>query len=374
MQRKYDVITGSNTIPEELFTLHKFPVNMLADGNTNVENDPLYDMQFGIFPDSGVIQLLDLVPEELVYVDTHSNAVGGVWKRQHELLSSVIAKYFPSSILELGGGTGILEKTYNSHADKKVNSWIIIDPEPNPIDTNAKFIKGFFPDAMPKNLEFDILVHSHTWEHAYSSREFIKNISIILKAGQRMIFSVPNLKYLMEQAMTSILNFEHTIYLSDDYVEYLLDEFGMKIENKIFFENHSIIYDTVKTDRNKHNVNLSLLYEKNKSLFENYIKIHQSKMHKLNEIRHSSFLFGGHITTQFYIAFGLDKSMICGILDNDKFKHGKRVSGTTWKIQPPAILKNLSSPFVILPSSPYSEEIKKQIIGEINAHTRFIEI
>ena len=103
MQRKYDVITGSNTTPEELFTLKKFPVNMLADGNTNVENDPLYDMQFGIFPDSGVIQLLDLVPEELVYVDTHSNAVGGVWKRQHELLSSIIAKHFPSSILELGG-------------------------------------------------------------------------------------------------------------------------------------------------------------------------------------------------------------------------------------------------------------------------------
>lgn len=50
MQRERDVITGGNTEVEHLCTIRNFPVNMLADGDTDVKNDVLYDMQFGIFP------------------------------------------------------------------------------------------------------------------------------------------------------------------------------------------------------------------------------------------------------------------------------------------------------------------------------------
>ena len=82
----------------------QLPVNMLADAESEPQNDPTYDMVFGIFPDSGVIQLLDLVPEEMIYVDTHSNAVGGIWKRQHEQLAALIGESNPENILEIGGG------------------------------------------------------------------------------------------------------------------------------------------------------------------------------------------------------------------------------------------------------------------------------
>lgn len=375
MKRYKDVITGSTTQPEELYVLKDFPVNMLSDGKTEWNRDIVYDMRFGIFPDSGVIQLLDLVPEELVYIDTHSNAIGAVWKRQHEKLSSIIEHYIPDKVLEIGGATGVLERTYNSLASRKTSSWLIIDPEPNPINTKAKFIKGFFPEAVPKGIEFDIIVHSHTWEHAYSSRSFIENISKVMTKGQRMIFSIPNLKYLMENSMTSIINFEHTVYLTDDYVEYLLAEFGFDIEKKFYFENHSVIYVVVKTGA--YNSNLKALYNVNKTLFLQYIDTHKEKMKKLNSIikaKSRCYLFGGHITTQFYFAFGLDQNLICGILDNDIYKHGKRVSGTPWIIESPLKLKKIDCPTVIVPSGPYTEEIKGQITNEINSNIDFVDI
>ena len=291
----------------------------------------------------------------------------------------MIRKEKPGTILEIGGGTGALEKVYNSITGDKVDEWIIIDPEPNPIETNAKFIRGFFPNALPKGIKFDLLVHSHVWEHAYSPRDFLSTIVKILPIGGKMIFSVPNLRYLLEEAVTSILNFEHTVYLSDYYVDYLLSEFGFEIEEKKFFENHSVMYSTIKTGIQKRYVDkLSGLYELNKSLFKQYVDRHESRMRLLNSkitgLSEKCYLFGGHITTQFYLAFGLDASNIRGVLDNDKFKHGRRVGGTKWVVQSPLLLRDLACPEVILPSSPYTEEIKKQIIASINPNTRFMEI
>ena len=61
-------------------------------------------------------------------------------------------------------------------------------------------------------------------------------------------------------------------------------------------------------------------------------------------------------------------------LDNDKFKWNKRVSGTDLKISSPEILKKYKNPIVIMPLSPYSKEIKTQILETINRNTLFWEI
>lgn len=376
MIRNIDTITDKQVEMESLYCFRNFPVNMLANNKSILNDDPVYDMNIAISPDTGILQILDLVPETLIYVDTHSNAIGGIWKRQHEVVASLIADHKPHSVLEIGGGTGVLERSYRQIIRNEVASWYIIDPAPNPIDTKAIYIKGFFPQVLPKSLEFDMIVHSHTWEHAFSSRAFISSIANIMAPGKKMIFSVPNLRYLLEHSMTSILNFEHTVYLSDDYIDYLLCEFGFKVESKIFFENHSVIYSTTKIDEKKQKFGGCNLYNHNKRLFKNYIDEHKRKMLIINSTMNSGkkyYLFGAHITSQFYVAFGLDISKICGILDNDIYKHGKRVSGLPWIVQSPILLKDLVNPSVILPSGPYSGEIKKQIL-EINSNTMFIEV
>lgn len=379
MQRQFDSITGSLTKVEELYVLKNFPVNMLTEYESSVTTDAVFDMRFGIFHDSGVIQLTELVPEELLYINAHSNAMGSLWKRQHCALAAMVRKYSPEKVLEIGGGTGILERIYNQTVSKKTKRWVIIDPTPNPLDTDAEFIEGFFPEALPKNYNFDMLVHSHTWEHAYSPKEFLKSIANILPENARMVFSVPNLRYLLENAMTSILNFEHTVYLSDKYVEWLLNEFNFQIETKYYFENHSVMYSVVKKNsRLRESVDISKEYDMNKRLFMDYIYKHKKRIAIINEriqkAKAPIFLFGAHITTQFYLAFGLETDNIIGILDNDRFKWDKRVCGTEWRVTSPDILKKYDSPSVILPAGPYTEEIKSQILKEINYNTRIIEV
>ena len=103
MNRNIDAITGATVELEPLYVFKDFPANMLADGSVDSRNDAKFDMRIGISPLSGCIQLMELLPEDMVYVDTHSNAVGSTWKQQHELLAKIIEKQNPQKILEIGG-------------------------------------------------------------------------------------------------------------------------------------------------------------------------------------------------------------------------------------------------------------------------------
>ena len=89
-----------------------------------------------------------------------------------------------------------------------------------------------------------------------------------------------------------------------------------------------------------------------------------------NEAR-KVYLFGAHITTQFFIGYGLNINKIEAILDNDIYKIGKRVGGIDKKILSPKCLRDVDSAIVIIPNSPYIEEIQRDIICNINKNIEF---
>lgn len=120
----------------------------------------------------------------------------------------------------------------------------------------------------------------------------------------------------------------------------------------------------------KNKIDFKSLYENNLNSFIAWNDHHVNMINRLNaqmkNYRGKIYLFGGHITTQFYIAFGLSTDKIEGVLDNDPFKHGKRVGGTDLKIFPPSILGREEETAIIIPQSPYAEEIKKGILENHN--------
>jgi len=59
-------------------------------------------------------------------------------------------------------------------------------------------------------------------------------------------------------------------------------------------------------------------------------------------------------------------------LDNSPIKIGKRLYGTNLKVNSPKILSKSSNPMVILKAGVYNDEIKKDIIENINPNTSFI--
>jgi hypothetical protein len=85
------------------------------------------------------------------------------------------------------------------------------------------------------------------------------------------------------------------------------------------------------------------------------------------------YLFGAHIFSQSLIGFGLDISRIECILDNDSNKHSKRLYGTDLKVASPKILANSNDPVVILKAGVYNNEIKQDILENINPRVVFLE-
>ena len=70
---------------------------------------------------------------------------------------------------------------------------------------------------------------------------------------------------------------------------------------------------------------------------------------------------------------GLNTEKIVCLLDNDKKKQGRRLYGTTLQVASPKILAVAENPVVILKAGVSNEEIKKDILENINKTTTFLE-
>lgn len=278
INRTDDVITNGDNL-EDLHTVTDVPI-LMSCTNEKESTDIKKDLVWQISKDSGVIQLKNIIPLDVLYSIPHSGTTGRMWLQHHQEFSKFLSKFNPTSILEIGGAHGILATDYLKN---NTIPWTIIEPNPFPVDTcPAKFIKGFFDDKFLVDEKFDTIVHSHVFEHVYDPNEFMQNISNIMCYGNKLIFTLPNMQTMLENKYTNCINFEHTIFLTEPYIEYLLSKFGFKIVEKTYFKNHSIFYSTVRDDTV---IPLELdtnLYSKNKQLYLDYVKYYEDLIIELN--------------------------------------------------------------------------------------------
>ena len=374
IERKFDVVTGDQDM-EDLHSMQNFPVFMGCVDNPK-EQDIYSDLTWQISKKSGFLQLKNLIPLSVLYQAQHAGAVGGIWMEHHKQFAEFLNKYSPNTVLELGGAHGILSIKYNEIKDIP---WTILEPNPAPVEgCKAKFIKGFFDDKFKYAGEVDTIIHSHVFEHIYNPSDFMCHLSGFMEPGSKLIFSLPNMKAMLERNYTNCINFEHTVFLTEPYVEYLLANSGFALlEKEYFMDDHSIFYAAVRDPSVKPATLPSGLYEANKKLYMEYIEFHKSLIAELNEkmaqTNQPIYLFGAHVFAQYLLEMGLNKTKIVCLLDNDPKKQGRRLYGTELKVASPKILKDVSDPIVILKAGVYNNEIKKDIIENINKTTTFFE-
>jgi hypothetical protein len=373
--RDNDVIFGNNTL-EDLYTFKNFPVFMGCVDQPK-SKDLLADMSWKISKESGMIQLNPLLPLEIVYSAEHgSGTTGKAWDEHHEAFAQFIGKCYPKNILEIGGLHGILAQKY---IDMYSNiNWTIIEPNPSvPEHLPVNVIKGFFDNNFTSDKKFDTIIHSHVLEHIYNPDEFMEHQSSFMKEGDILLFSIPNMEVMLQNNYTNCINFEHTLYLTEPYVEHFLNKHNFLIINKMYFKkDHSIFY-CARKDNNLPKKNLPEdLYIKNKQVFENYIKNHIDDVKNINDIINKTnlpvYLFGAHVFSQYLISFGLDTSKIVCLLDNDLKKENKRLYGTDLISKSPKILKDIPEALVILRAGVYNDEVKNDILNNINPNITFI--
>ena len=361
-----------------LYQFKSFPISMGVT-NKNINEDQFFDMNWKISKSSGTIQLTPLMPANVVYPKNHQNSgsIGNLWLLHHRSFANFIKKFNPKEIFEIGGAHGILCKEYHKIYDKI--KWTIVEPNPTVSKKiKAKVIKGFFGSKTKINQYVDTFVHSHVFEHMYDLHKFMKILNKKLKVGDKMIFSVPNLEVMLKKKFTNCINFEHTIFLNEPLINFFLKIYNFQIiEKKYFKKDHSIFYscerinEKIKKTKFKNN-----FYKKNKKLYLDYIHHHLKMIKIINKRVEKTekpiFLFGAHVFAHYLINFGLNTKKIIYILDNDQKKQNKRFYGTKFFVKSPKILSRYNKPLVILKAGTFINEIKDDILKNINATTQFI--
>jgi 2-polyprenyl-3-methyl-5-hydroxy-6-metoxy-1,4-benzoquinol methylase len=363
IRRPRSIITGRGGL-KHLYTFKNFPVFMGCVG-TKPRNDLVADMDWGIDPETGVIQLMNLVPLRLVYQKQHVDGTGPTWARYYMDFARYIEKRRVKNVLEIGGGAGDLAKKITT-LDQKVN-WTIIEPNPAIKETSRiSIIRGFFDKSFKYKKPVEVVVFSQVLEHAYNPQEFIRTIAEFLPLGGKLIFAYPNLRLWLKRKYTNALNFEHTIFLTDYYLDLLLRKFGFIVKDKYFYKDHSIFYSAVKIWSLPGKLpQMKNHYEQYKKLFTDFVKYYSDLVVKLNK-RISKFdgkvyMFGAHIFSTYLFEFGLDKKKIAGLLDNSPEKIGKRLYGTNFIVKSPDVVSEKKKVAVVLKVGIYRDEIIEQL-------------
>ena len=375
IQRKNDVIFGKSDL-EQLHRIDNFPVFMGCVEHP-LEDDLTADFIWDISKSSGVVQLRKLIPLPILYQGQHnSGLIGKIWQEHHLSFARFVHRFSPSSVLEIGGAHGILSQEYSKIADVP---WVIAEPNPNPVPgCKATFLKGFIEELDVSSLTFDTIVHSHVFEHVYEPNSFVRRLSEVTLTGKMMLFSLPNLENMLKNDYTNTLNFEHTVFLTEPYIDYLLAKNGFEVvEKKYFMEDHSIFYAARRVaDQPVLGNNLEDLYTYNKSLYLGFLKrlglyISELKI-SMEKSPRPLYLFGAHIFSQYLLMSGLGQENFQGILDNDPKKQGKRLYGTNLSVSSPEVLRSQENATVILNAGIYNKEIRKDISENIHKNVVFL--
>ena len=344
-------------------TLRNQPIFMGTTDN-HPSSDRFLDQNWMISK-SGIVQLGDRVDLNELYKDGHnSGLIGSVWKQHHYEFSQFVCDYNFNTVLEIGGGHGILNANVRQALIKSDLDWTIIEPI-NATDYQSDIVKvnSIFDCNTKLNQKYDAIFHSHLFEHLYEPLDTLRNIFDHLTDTGVMCFSVPNMESMLASGIVSSINFEHTIYLPESLIEELLKASGFSIVKKKYFkDNHSIFFSSTKIKvKNKFGYRN---YDKNKSDVLKFFELKDQEIANLNNILQNIegnvWIFGAHIFSQYLLCNGLNTKRIVGILDNDPQKQGQRLYGTSIGVFSPEVTEN-SFGSVILRAGAYDCEIKEQL-------------
>lgn len=347
---------------EKLVSFDRFPLFM-SPTSQEQEKDQFAELAFWYNSETKDIRVHPQPPLDVVYAQAHgSGTVGDSWKLHHKALADFIKDSEVKNVLEVGGGNGILSGHF---ADLDIN-WTIIDPnpivEPRP---GLSIRKGFFDSSLELD-GIDTVVHSHLLEHIQDTDTFLETVKQLLPDHGQMIFSIPNFDVMLERKYINWLNFEHLHFLGHEQVLHRLTTAGFVIDQiKSYKDDHSVFYRCIKTDVTQpriDNPSSSNLKPKVLEWYDDQINFAlKANLICYQNPESSAWLFGGHVQSQFMLAFGIDQNRIDGILDNDKKKTNLRLYGSGLICFAPEKIVGLEKPIVILRAGTFTEEITNQL-------------
>lgn len=223
-----------------------FPVYMGVTDKT--ENELRQDMEFCSCVKCGCVQLKNLVDPHVLYKHPHNPAIGKTWEKHNQVLSDYIISTGAKNIIDIGGAN---MKIANAVCESSsVESYTVCDLsagsyecETNPkIQTIRDYIENVQTDK-----KYDAAVLSHTLEHFYNPVGLLSKIREMLAPDGVIVVSVPNIEQQLKDGFLNAMNFEHTYYISHEYMNLMAGVAGLSIVGRYDFSNHNSFYLLKKT-------------------------------------------------------------------------------------------------------------------------------
>lgn len=351
-----------------LLNFGKLPTFMgCVDIESTHKEDVFWEMKWG-YKDDSTFGVIDPPPAELIYLNQHNELVGPTWENHLSSFSKFVSEKVRGKVLEIGAGHCLLSERVDLLNPGLFEQWDILEPNPL-IQSNSRgeLFKEYFPSKTIKNKNYDVIVHSHVLEHVVSPITFLIDCYETLKTDGEIIMSVPNMKNMADNSDLNLLMFEHLTYLTFDEIQNIAQFAGFKIINFQHFDQHSIFFHLKKIEKDNSNKSFKsiLTTVEIEKLIDNYSNEILDKVKEIKKFMDDNnfkfYIFGAHIFTQYLIALGLDHNKIVALLDNSKFKQGKRLYGTNLKVLGPMEILGESNLGIILPMGNYEAEVIKQL-------------
>lgn len=352
-----------------IYELSNVPINLSC---VDVASAGIKDtLSFSQCKQCNTIQLDKLIDLRILYAASHNyTSVGKAWEMYFQTMSDILTPVVNNkTVLEIGCPSGKLARKTADY-----NKWYIVEPNKNTsidFSKNIVFVESFFDDTFKIDDSIDVIVHSHVFEHIYEPRRFLKKCREILKADGEMVFGVPNMEYLTEQALCLFAGvfFEHTVFLNKDNISYLLRQTGFELVEMVDYAQHSTIYRAKKSRFNNLESTIKIKDYRDTffELIYKYADFVETCNNRMRTTTKDCYIFGASYNTQILLSFGLDNTRIKGILDNCKEKHDKYLYGTGLQIMSPVN----SDCVVILKNGYYANEIREQLLA-LNSNIEII--
>jgi 2-polyprenyl-3-methyl-5-hydroxy-6-metoxy-1,4-benzoquinol methylase len=262
-------------------------------------------------------------------------------------------------VLEIASFDGYLmslleKKNWDVHGcDPSAESILARKKFKNKIKTEF-FRKGIYPKG-----EFDLIIFRNLLEHIYDINKFLKDVNFSLKKDGHIFIDVPNIKSIIKAGSFGVFFHQHLSYFSTNTIVNILEKNNFKVL-KIHEGNPNLFIYAQKKITNKK----TITYKSDKKFLEKKMNVSQNMKSKILKIflkknNQKIVLFGisALATSIVNIVPNNLKKKIVLLVDNDKQKHGKYLSGSNFIIKNPSIIKKIKFDKVLICSYFFIKEI-----------------
>ena len=319
----------------------------------------------------GLIQT-DAAFDAQAYEIVHSHAVGGVWDEHHKTLAAFVTEALGGNrravahVLEIGPSINPVVRELEL-SGARVHYVDAMPEPPVTLREHERYLRGVFPDIAAEQ-DWDLIVASHVAEHATSLLGFLKGIAGRLTPSGLAVLSIPDFHEWFKKRYWNAITSEHLNYPFAQQIHELCARLRLSVEFQ-WFRGHSLFMAL----RNGPSaapvaVNAWDVRREAETLLRGWVGDIQETVARAeravrNSDRNVVVAGASHLAQYLTLMSAPIASRACCVIDNAASKHGARLYGTGLTVRAFDAVCDIERPLVIIPSSPYQEEMTRQVLS-----------